>query len=93
MQDSKSEPRMILQSQAELEGLQYLHDTDKTLSSLRRYPRVSEAFNKYNVALPSSAALERLFRVGGMISTAKRNLLRPSLFESLLLHVLIICPC
>ena len=70
-----------------------MDDTDKTLSSLRRHPRVFEVFKKFNVALPSSAAVERLFRVGGMISTAKRILLRPSLFESFLLHVLIICPC
>ena len=84
--DGQSEPRMTLQSQAELEGLQYLENTDKTLSSLRRYPRVSEVFKKYNVALPSSAAVERLFSVARMISTAKRNRLRPSLFENLLLQ-------
>ena len=86
MQDGQCEPRRTLQSQAELEGLQYLEDTDKTLRSLQRYPRVSEMFKRYNVALPSSAAVERLFSVGGMISTAKRNRLRPSLFESLLLQ-------
>ena len=65
MQDGQSEPRMILESHTELEGLQYLEDTDKTLSSLRRYPRVSEVFKKYrpNVALPLSAAVERLFSV------------------------------
>ena len=49
--DGQSEPRMTLQSQAELEGLQYLEDTDKTLSSLRHCPRFSEVFKKYSVAL------------------------------------------
>ena len=84
--DGQSEPRMTLQSQAELEGLQYLEDTDKTLSSLRHCPRFSEVFKKYSVALPSSAAVEHLFGVARMISTAKRNRLRPSLFENLLLQ-------
>ena len=69
MQDGQSELRMALQSQAELDSLQYLEDTDKTLSSFRRYPRVSEVFKKYNVALPSSAAVERLFSVCGMINS------------------------
>ena len=43
-------------------------------------------FWKYNVALPSSAAVERLFNIGGMIGSARKNRLRPPLFESLLLQ-------
>ena len=45
MQGGQSEPRMTLQSQAELEGLQYLKDTELTSN----YPRVSEVFKKYNM--------------------------------------------
>jgi len=60
--------------------------SDRTLSSLGQFPRVRAMFMKYNVALPSSAPVERLFSVGGMICTAKRNRLRPELFEKLLLQ-------
>ena len=82
--DVQSNPS--LQSQVELKGLQYLDAGDRTLSSLSQYPRVPAMFMKYNVALPSSAPVERLFSVGGMICTAKRNRLRPELFEKLLLQ-------
>ena len=75
-----------LQSQAELQGLQYLEDSDRTLSSLSRYPVIRKLFRQCNVALPSSAAVERLFSVAGMICTAKRNRLKPQLFEKLLLQ-------
>jgi hypothetical protein len=88
MDDSETEhvSSTAMQSHAELEGLQYLKDNDKTLNSLQRYPAVREMFIKYNVALPSSAAVERLFSIGGMLGTAKRNRLKPALFESLLLQ-------
>ena len=55
-------------------------------SRLKQYPYVRDLFIKYNVALPSSAAVERLFSIAGMVATAKRNRLRPVLFESLLLQ-------
>ena len=76
----------LLQSRGEIQGLQYLDDSDKTLQSLKQYPYVRDLFIKYNVALPSSAAVERLFSIAGMVATAKRNRLRPALFESLLLQ-------
>ena len=84
--DADGEPRMTLHSQAELQGLQYLEDSEKALSLLDRYPLVHSMFWKFNVGLPSSAAVERLFSVGGMICTAKRNRLSPQLFEKLLLE-------
>lgn len=86
MADADGEPRTSLHSQAELQGLQYLEDSDRALSMLDRYPLVRNMFRKFNVGLPSSAAVERLFSVGGMICTAKRNRLSPQLFEKLLLQ-------
>ena len=56
-------------------------------TTLKQYPYVRDLFIKYNVALPSSAAVERLFSIAGMVATAKRNRLRPALFESLLQRV------
>ena len=79
-------PRMTIHSQAELQALQYLDDPDRTLDSLSRYPLVRNMFRKFNVGLPSSASVERLFSIGGMIGTAKRNRLQPALFEKLLLQ-------
>jgi hypothetical protein len=86
MADADGEPRTTLHSQAELQGLQYLEDSDRALSVLNKYPLVRSMFRKFNVGLPSSAAVERLFSVGGMICTAKRNRLSPQLFEKLLLQ-------
>ena len=40
MADGDGEPRTTLQSQTELHGLQYLEDSDRTLSSLERDPLV-----------------------------------------------------
>jgi len=40
--------------------------------SLTAFPRVAAAFCRYNAALPSSAAVERLFSVAGQILTARR---------------------
>lgn len=79
-------PTMTIHSQAELQALQYLDDPDRTLDSLSRYPLVRNMFRKFNVGLPSSASVERLFSIGGMIGTAKRNRLQPALFEKLLLQ-------
>ena len=86
MADADGEPGTTLHSQAELQGLQYLEDSDRALSMLGRYPLVRSMFRKFNVGLPSSAAVERLFSVGGMICTVKRNRLSPQLFEKLLLQ-------
>ena len=72
---------MTINSQAELQALQYLDDSD----SLSRYPLVRTMF-MFNVGLPSSASVERLFSIGGMIGSAKRNRIQPALLEKLLLQ-------
>lgn len=86
MDEGDGRPTMTIHSQAELQALQYLEDIDRTLGSLTRYPLIHTMFRKFNVGLPSSASVERLFSIGGMICTAKRNRLQPALFEKLLLQ-------
>jgi len=75
MADSDGEPRTTLQSQAEFDFMA-IEDSDRTLSSLERYPLVCYMFRKFNVGLPSSAKVEQLFSYGGMTCSAKRNYLK-----------------
>ncbi len=42
---------------------------------------LNQIFRKYNVGLPASAAVERLFSVGGCIYTDKRSNLSDQHFE------------
>jgi hypothetical protein len=69
----------------ETEVSSYLADPDRSLTVLNKYPLVKSAFIQFNTTLPSSAAVERLFSVGGQIETGRRNRLSDSNFEKLLL--------
>ena len=51
MADSNGEPKTTLRSQAEFLGLKYLEASNRTLSSLERYPLVRYMFKKNNVGL------------------------------------------
>jgi hypothetical protein len=71
---------------AELEGLVYVDKPDRSIISLIRFPKVLHLFQKFNVSLPSSAPVERLFSIANLIATVRRNRLKPKLFETLLLQ-------
>jgi hypothetical protein len=73
------------ESIVKIETMHYLDNPSKELSSLLAYPHVKAAFVKYNTTLPSSAAVERLFSIGGLIATPRRNRLSDSTFERLLM--------
>lgn len=68
-----------------IEVMHYLNNPNKELSSLLAYPHVKAAFVKYNTTLPSSAPVERLFSIGGLIATPRRNRLSDATFERLLM--------
>jgi len=40
---------------------------------------------RYNTPIPSSAAVERLFSVAGLVRTVKRNRMSDHMFETLVL--------
>jgi len=73
------------ESTVKIETMHYLDNPSKELSSLLAYPHVKAAFVKYNTTLPSSAPVERLFSVGGLIATPRRNRLSDTTFERLLM--------
>jgi len=73
----------LLNSKIDIEILQFLEDKHKDFKSLNKFPHVKQLFLKYNVILPSSAAVERLFSFAGMINTPKRSCLSDKSFEKL----------
>jgi len=72
-------------SQVKAEAMNFLSDADKSLSRLHFFPAVKRLFLKFNTALPSSAPVERLFGIAGLIETLRRNRLSDSNFEKLLM--------
>ena len=52
------------------EAIEYLSDTKK-LKCLRKYPTVKKVFLKYNTTILSSAPVEWLFSLGGLVLTSK----------------------
>ena len=68
----------------EVEAADYL-STAKELDCLHSHPIIKSLFLIYNTTLPSSAPVERLFSLGNMVLTPKRNILVDARFEKLLL--------
>uniref|UniRef100_A0A8C6W0S2 HAT C-terminal dimerisation domain-containing protein n=1 Tax=Nothobranchius furzeri TaxID=105023 RepID=A0A8C6W0S2_NOTFU len=55
------------------------------LEILNQFPKVKKIYMKYNTPTPSSAPVERLFSLGGLVLSPKRNRLSDRRFEKLLL--------
>ena len=83
--DFPSDDESTSTDSVEIEAANYLSTTDKDLDCLHRYPIIKSLFFKYNTTLPSSAPVERLFSLGNLVLTPKRNRLTDARFEKLLL--------
>uniref|UniRef100_A0A3Q4H3B9 HAT C-terminal dimerisation domain-containing protein n=1 Tax=Neolamprologus brichardi TaxID=32507 RepID=A0A3Q4H3B9_NEOBR len=70
---------------AEGEVAEYLKSGATGLDSLNHFPMMKKLSLKLNAATPSSAPVERLFSLGNLILTPKRNKLSDHKFEKLLL--------
>ena len=57
----------------------------KRLDCLDKYPKIRRLFLRYNVTIPSSAPVERLFSLGSLVLSSRRNRLTDQKFERLLL--------
>uniref|UniRef100_A0A8C6LRB2 BED-type domain-containing protein n=1 Tax=Nothobranchius furzeri TaxID=105023 RepID=A0A8C6LRB2_NOTFU len=69
---------------AEKEVMDYLM-SGYDLQILHKFQSIKTIFLKYNTPTPSSAPVERLFSLGGLVLTPKRNRLSDKRFEKLLL--------
>jgi hypothetical protein len=61
----------------------YLEDPSSELSSLFKYPNIFKLYVKLNTGLPASAAVERLFSLGGRVFTPLRTNMTSEHFEML----------
>ena len=78
----------VMQNFEQVTVMQYLTDNDVTVETLHKYNVVKQMFLRFNASLPSSAPVERLFSVAGLIETPRRNRLSDKMFEKLTLLTL-----
>ncbi len=62
----------------------YLADRSSELTSLHCYPNIKQLFIALNTGLPASAAVERLFSLGGRVFTPLRTRMSASHFEMMI---------
>ena len=66
----------------------YPSDSSSDLSSLNAYPHIKELYVLLNTGLPASAAVERLFSLGGRVFSPLRTRLSSEHFEMMVfLHL------
>uniref|UniRef100_A0A3Q4MDV2 HAT C-terminal dimerisation domain-containing protein n=1 Tax=Neolamprologus brichardi TaxID=32507 RepID=A0A3Q4MDV2_NEOBR len=70
---------------AETEVMEYLKSAGSELGVLSQFPRIKAISLRYNTATPSSTPVERLFSLGNLVLTPRRNRLSSERFERLTL--------
>ena len=68
----------------ENEAVEYFKNA-KSLDCLSKYPKIKQLFLRYNVTIPSSAPVERLFSLGSLVLSSRHNRLTDGKFERILL--------
>ena len=63
----------------------YLRTAETGMEILKQFPTIKEISLKKNIATPSRAPVERLFSLGSLVLSPKRNKLSVQRFERLLL--------
>ena len=79
--DTDDEPT---EDDVESEAAEYFKNA-KSLDCLSKYPKIRQLFLRYNVTIPSSAPVERLFSLGSLVLSSRHNRLTDGKFERLLL--------
>lgn len=67
------------------ELLDYIETTSDKIDVLNNFPSLKKLFIKFNVVLPTSASVERLFSAAGLILNCRRFKLSDDSFEQQLL--------
>jgi hypothetical protein len=65
------------------ETSKYLTDASDSIESLSQYPRIKRLYTELNSSLPASAAVERLFSLGGKVFSPLRTRMTSEHFEML----------
>jgi len=65
----------------------YLNDCSSDLSSLNAYPHIKQLYVALNTGLPTSAAVERVFSLGGRVFSSLRTKLSAEHFEMIFLRL------
>ena len=78
------ERRDVLESSPDSEIADYLKSAYE-MNVLNNFPMIKKIFLRLNTPTPSSAPVERLFSLGSLVLTPKRNRLSDARFEKLVL--------